>query len=500
MAYLSESLAICERAKCEPVLYNRVEELLKGKFMAVLIAIKISLGGIGTRRITIDARRYDSRMNELLSSDGQDIESYDVVHETFNAMGLHENLLRGIYAYGFEKPSAIQQRGIVPFCKGLDVIQQAQSGTGKTATFCSGILQQLVYRSVYCQALVLASTRVLAQQIERVMRALGDYLEVRVHACVGGTSVREDQRILSDGVHVVVGTPGRVFELLWRRSLPANDIKMFVLDEADEMLSRVMAGLEPEGSQFDAQRYDSRMNELLSLDGQDIESYDVVHETFDAMGLHENLLRGIYACETVKACEATREELCPSEGLDVIQQAQSGTGKTATFCSVRVHACVGGTSVREDQRILSDGVHVVVETPGRVFDMLRRHSLPANDIKMFVLDGADEMLSRGNLPIDVLLDVLSKVPIKSLSRFRWVCKSWCTAIPHPRFAKMHYLVTLHKRSPSLLILSSCVEIDFRLVDHLVFENHQFTLTDCRVRLTGFNQYSSKNCECISGLC
>ncbi|XP_010533343.1 PREDICTED: eukaryotic initiation factor 4A-1-like, partial [Tarenaya hassleriana] len=139
---------------------------------------------------------------------------------------------------GFEKPSAIQQRGIVPFCKGLDVIQQAQSGTGKTATFCSGVLQQLDYSLVQCQALVLGPTRELAQQIEKVMRALGDYLGVKVHACVGGTSVREDQRILQAGVHVVVGTPGRVFDMLRRQSLRPDYIKMFVLDEADEMLSR----------------------------------------------------------------------------------------------------------------------------------------------------------------------------------------------------------------------------------------------------------------------
>ncbi|CAI0627951.1 unnamed protein product [Linum tenue] len=186
-----------------------------------------------------DAKSYDLKMNELLSADGQDFfASYDEVHETFDSMGLQENLLRGIYAYGFEKPSAIQQRGIVPFCKGLDVIQQAQSGTGKTATFCSGILQQLDYALVECQALVLAPTRELAQQIEKVMRALGDYLGVKVHACVGGTSVREDQRILSSGVHVVVGTPGRVFDMLRRQSLRADSIKMFVLDEADEMLSR----------------------------------------------------------------------------------------------------------------------------------------------------------------------------------------------------------------------------------------------------------------------
>merc|ERR550514_43671 len=178
-------------------------------------------------------------MNELLSTDGQEFfTSYDEVYETFDSMGLHENLLRGIYAYGFEKPSAIQQRGIVPFGRGMDVIQQAQSGTGKTATFCAGILQQLNYELLECQALVLAPTRELAQQIEKVLRALGDYLGVKCHACVGGTSVREDTRILQQGVHVVVGTPGRVYDMLRRRALRPDSIRMFALDEADEMLSR----------------------------------------------------------------------------------------------------------------------------------------------------------------------------------------------------------------------------------------------------------------------
>ncbi|XP_059636168.1 uncharacterized protein LOC132278394 [Cornus florida] len=197
-----------------------------------------AMADVGQERGEYDTRQFDAKM-ELLSADGQDFfTSYDEVYDSFDAMGLLENLLRAIYAYGFEKPSAIQQRGIVPFCKGLDVIQQAQSGTGKTATFCSGVLQQLDYGLMECQALVLAPTRELAQQIEKVMRALGDYLGVKVHACVGGTSVREDQRILSSGVHVVVGTPGRVFDMLRRRSLRHDRIKMFVLDEADEMLSR----------------------------------------------------------------------------------------------------------------------------------------------------------------------------------------------------------------------------------------------------------------------
>ena len=139
---------------------------------------------------------------------------------------------------GFEKPSAIQQKGIVPFTKGLDVIQQAQSGTGKTATFCAGILNNLDYDKMECQALVLAPTRELAQQIDKVMRHLGDYLKVKSHACVGGTSVRDDTQTLQRGVHVVVGTPGRVFDMLRRGALRAESIKMFVLDEADEMLSR----------------------------------------------------------------------------------------------------------------------------------------------------------------------------------------------------------------------------------------------------------------------
>ncbi|KAH9304208.1 hypothetical protein KI387_008612, partial [Taxus chinensis] len=184
-----------------------------------------------------DAKNYDKNMQNVLG--GEELYStWEEVHDTFDSMDLQENLLQGIYAYGFEKPSAIQQRGIVPFCQGLDVIQQAQLGTGRTATFCSGILQQLDYNIQDCQALVLTPSKGLAQQTEKVMRAIGDYLQVKVHACVGGTSIREDQRILLSGVHIVVGTPGRVFDMLRRRALFSDYIKMFVLDEADEMLSR----------------------------------------------------------------------------------------------------------------------------------------------------------------------------------------------------------------------------------------------------------------------
>lgn len=159
--------------------------------------------------------------------------------DNFDDMELREELLRGIYAYGFEKPSAIQQRAIIPCIKGRDVIAQAQSGTGKTATFSIAILEQLKVDWTECQALVLAPTRELAQQIQKVMMALGDYMGAQCHACIGGTVVREDiHKLQSSTVHVVVGTPGRVHDMINRRALDPKSIKMFVLDEADEMLSR----------------------------------------------------------------------------------------------------------------------------------------------------------------------------------------------------------------------------------------------------------------------
>mmetsp|Transcript_28622 Transcript_28622/g.82268 ORF Transcript_28622/g.82268 Transcript_28622/m.82268 type:complete len:392 (+) Transcript_28622:122-1297(+) len=158
--------------------------------------------------------------------------------ESFDDYDLQEGLLRGIYSFGFEKPSAIQQRGIQPILDGRDTIGQAQSGTGKTATFTIGCLQRIDYRHTACQALVLAPTRELAQQIHRVALALGDYLPLRCHACIGGASVRVDMDMLREGQHMVVGTPGRVYDLIGKRCLRVDDLAVLVMDEADEMLSR----------------------------------------------------------------------------------------------------------------------------------------------------------------------------------------------------------------------------------------------------------------------
>jgi len=160
------------------------------------------------------------------------------VNPTFDSMGLRDDLLRGIYAFTFEKPSAIQQRAIVPIIQGRDVIAQAQSGTGKTATFSIGVLQSLDISTRECQALILSPTRELAVQISKVVLSLGDFMSVQCHACIGGQSIGEDIRKLEGGVHVVSGTPGRVFDMINRRTLRPRNIKMLVLDEADEMLNK----------------------------------------------------------------------------------------------------------------------------------------------------------------------------------------------------------------------------------------------------------------------
>jgi translation initiation factor 4A len=182
--------------------------------------------------------KYANKTSEMNLVDGETETNWTQVVTSFDNMGLRDDLLRGIYAYGFEKPSKIQQRGIMPILAGHDTIAQAQSGTGKTATFSISTLQCIDLRNEQTQALILAPTRELAQQSQKVVRALGDFLQVTSHACVGGTLVRDDIRTLRQGIQIVVGTPGRVTDMINRNVLGMHTVKLFILDEADEMLSR----------------------------------------------------------------------------------------------------------------------------------------------------------------------------------------------------------------------------------------------------------------------
>ncbi|VEU21388.1 DEKNAAC102562 [Brettanomyces naardenensis] len=157
---------------------------------------------------------------------------------TFEEMDLKDDLLRGIYGYGFEAPSAIQSRAIMQIISGRDTIAQAQSGTGKTATFSIGMLQVIDMNKKETQALVLSPTRELAIQIQSVVKSLGDYMNVQCHACTGGRAVGDDMKQLSRGQQVVSGTPGRVLDMINRRVLNTRHIKVLVMDEADELLGK----------------------------------------------------------------------------------------------------------------------------------------------------------------------------------------------------------------------------------------------------------------------
>ncbi|KAL2930157.1 Eukaryotic initiation factor 4A-III-like protein [Bienertia sinuspersici] len=157
---------------------------------------------------------------------------------SFDRMGIKDDLLRGIYAYGFEKPSAIQQRAVMPIIQGRDVIAQAQSGTGKTSMISLAVCQMVDTSTREVQALIVSPTRELASQTEKVIMAIGLHMNIQAHACIGGKSVGEDIRKLEHGVHVVSGTPGRVCDMIKRRTLRTRNIKLLILDESDEMLSR----------------------------------------------------------------------------------------------------------------------------------------------------------------------------------------------------------------------------------------------------------------------
>jgi translation initiation factor 4A len=156
---------------------------------------------------------------------------------SFDEMNLPENLLRGVYGYGFESPSVVQQRAIVPLGKGFDIIAQSQSGTGKTGAFAIGTLLRVDCNLLKVQALVLAPSRELAAQSAKVISGIGLPMDVSVQCFIGGLSVGKDIAALRKGAHVVVGTPGRIMDLIKRGYLSTAALKVLILDEADEMLS-----------------------------------------------------------------------------------------------------------------------------------------------------------------------------------------------------------------------------------------------------------------------
>ena len=159
-----------------------------------------------------------------------------VSYDSFDEMALPETLLRGIYAHGFEKPSPIQQKAIVPIKNGNDVLAQAQSGTGKTGAFSIGAMCHVDPAIKKPQILVLVPTRELAQQIEYVATHIGTHIPLSVYSATGGTPISSDLRALERGAQYIVGTPGRIYDLMHRGAIQRQHIKCLIMDEADQML------------------------------------------------------------------------------------------------------------------------------------------------------------------------------------------------------------------------------------------------------------------------
>ncbi len=157
--------------------------------------------------------------------------------ETFDSLNLKEELLRGIFSYGFENPSPIQKKAIPVMNSKRDLIAQAQSGTGKTGAFTIGVLNNIDVSSNTIQAIIINPTHELANQNLNVIKELSNFMNVNVQLVVGGTSVSKCKADLEKNPHVVVGTPGRILDMIQKRNLETKNIKLLIFDEADEILS-----------------------------------------------------------------------------------------------------------------------------------------------------------------------------------------------------------------------------------------------------------------------
>lgn len=175
-------------------------------------------------------------IDEYTLSNDVNIEEYRI--ETFEELGLKDNLLRGIYNCGYEEPSPVQQKAIKVILTGRDVVVQAQSGLGKTATFLISLLERIDENDPTLQAIILSPTRDLATQTLNTMNALSQKMKVKSYLCIGGNTTNSYQDFLNikRGVQVLIGTPGRISEMIHKKVTLFNKIKMIIVDEADEML------------------------------------------------------------------------------------------------------------------------------------------------------------------------------------------------------------------------------------------------------------------------
>ncbi|XP_077301408.1 uncharacterized protein LOC143921983 [Arctopsyche grandis] len=185
--------------------------------------------------------------DDIKNEEGIENETLVDTNHKWESLNLKSNLVKGIYSVGFENPSFIQKKAIPIIAEGNDLRAQAQSGTGKTGAFVIGSLQKIDELSQTTQVLILASTREIAAQNAAKFVEIGTFMKVSVCLLAGGTPVQADRDLLAKNPQIIVGTPGRINHMMEKGYLNTTQIKIFILDEADEMLK---AGFEEQVRQI----------------------------------------------------------------------------------------------------------------------------------------------------------------------------------------------------------------------------------------------------------
>jgi translation initiation factor 4A len=308
--------------------------------------------------------------------------------DDWDELDLDKNILRGIFAYGFEKPSPIQRKAIQPIIDGKDIIAQAQSGTGKTATFTIGLLQKINLQEYDTQILVLSPTRELTAQIANVIKEIGAFMSnLKIQTLYGGTSMEDSKHFSNKSVpHIICGCPGRVYDMIRRGRIHTNTIKLLILDEADEMLStgfkeqvynifqhldsNVQVGLFsatlPEGISHitdKIMRDPVRINvkrEQLTLEGisqyfialdDDKQKYSTLKDLFS----HISLSNTIIYCNSVKRVQDLYEAMC-EDGFPVchIHSNMDKTERDKSFYSFKT----GSSRVLISSNVTARGIDI----------------------------------------------------------------------------------------------------------------------------------------------
>lgn len=184
--------------------------------------------------------KYYLKVYFMTSLSENDDYKNDTITKWEELPNLKKELLRGIYSYGYETPSPIQQKGIIPLINKVDIIAQAQSGTGKTGCFTIGTLQLIDETENTTQAIIISPTRELSIQTKKVFDSLSVMMKnIKTHLLIGGKSIEEDINTLNKrNPHIIIGCPGRIHDMLRRKRITPNKCKIIVIDEADEMLSQ----------------------------------------------------------------------------------------------------------------------------------------------------------------------------------------------------------------------------------------------------------------------